>query len=202
MQSFKIEIDGISPLIMHNGSGIDPLLPQNLEAKEITSKRGSNRTAADEARLKQLETAKSLWLNERGRPTIPTSALRACIEGGAKKLKQGPMVREGLIVLESTFFYDEEKYGTTLEDLQTKCQFTVPVVVQRSRILRTRAKFDEPWYCEFFVETDEELVSLEYLEIWLDIAGRRLGLGDWRPQKSGMYGRFETRTIDVVKNDS
>ncbi|MDE2802491.1 MAG: hypothetical protein OXK21_06395 [Chloroflexota bacterium] len=25
---------------------------------------------------------------------------------------------------------------------------------------------------------------------WMTAAGRRIGLGDWRPQKSGEHGRF------------
>lgn len=43
----------------------------------------------------------------------------------------------------------------------------------------------------FTMEVDGELVDREQLTAWLDIAGRRIGLGDWRPQRSGHYGRFE-----------
>ena len=43
-----------------------------------------------------------------------------------------------------SFDYDRERYGATMETLQHSTQFTVPVVVQRNRILRTRAKFDLP----------------------------------------------------------
>ena len=61
--------------------------------------------------------------------------------------------------------------------------------------MRTRPKFDPPWAAEFRVEYDPELVDKMQLENWLDIAGRRIGLGDWRPEKSGMYkGRF-TATV-------
>ena len=66
-------------------------------------------------------------------------------------------------------------------------------MVQRSRLLRTRAKFDD-WQCVFVVGTDPELVDQQQLERWIKIAGTRVGLGDWRPEKSGQYGRF-----DIVK---
>ena len=190
---YDINIIGVSPIIHHSGSaGLDVRSPANVEKAEIAKKRGANRTITDDQRLQELECQTSLWLDESGAPTIPASAIRACIETGARKLKQGPQVREGMIVLgDGEFEYDREKYGTSIEELGQKAQFTVGVVVQRSRILRTRARFGLPWSCLFRIECDDELIDQEQLASWLDIAGRRIGLGDWRPEKSGIYGRFE-----------
>ena len=129
----RIRIEGVSPLIMHSGAGIDELLPINIEKAEITKKRGSNRTASDNARLRELETVGSLWLDSSERPTVPASAIRAVIETGARKLKQGPQVREGMVVTETSFEYDEGKYGGTLAELSKTTQYSVPVVVQRNR---------------------------------------------------------------------
>ena len=186
----------MSPLIMHNGAaGIDNRSPANIEKAEIASKRGKNRTEADDARLRELETLTSLWLDEDESPTVPASALRATIETGARKLKQGPQVREGLIVDRVESFDFDASLGETVEELCRTVQFTTGVVVQRSRILRTRAKFDE-WAATFTVECDDELVDERQLAVWLDIAGRRIGLGDWRPERSGHYGRFVTESID------
>ena len=195
---FKLRIKGISPLIMHSAAGLDPLLPINVEKAEITRKRGSNRTPADDTRLRELETIGSFWLDGNDRPTVPASAVRTVIETGARKLKQGPQVREGLVVTDTEFEYDVTTYGKTLVELSKSTQYTVPVVVQRNRIMRTRAKFDLPWACEFSVDGDDELVSAENLERWLDIAGRRIGLGDWRPEKSGVYGRFKVASIETL----
>ena len=196
---FKVKITGESPLIMHSAEGaFDTRSPANLEKKEINRKRGSNRTEADDARLAQLECLTSFWLDEKNMPTIPVTALRSCIENGARKLKQGPQVREGLVVLATeSFDYDKKKLGKDLDTLCDKAQFTVPVVVQRARVARTRAKFDT-WAATFLVEVDDELVDKAQLEQWLDIAGRRVGLGDWTPRKSGHYGRFKA-TVRVVK---
>ena len=193
---YEIRIEGISPIIMRDGaSGLNTRSPAKIEMAEITRKRASNRTVADEERLAELDCQISLWLKG-GAPTIPEGAIRAMIEESARKLKQGPQVREGLIVTNSTFHYDTERYGTTIEELGKKCQFTVPVVVQRQRHLRTRAMFDVPWSCVFKLDTDPELVDEEQLTSWLDIGGRRIGLGDWRPSKSsGHYGRFKTADI-------
>ena len=193
---FNVEIRGIRPIIHHSGAGLDPKDPANIEKAELTRKRGSNRTESDESRIAELECQLALWLDRNGKPTIPATALRSCIETGARKLKQGPQVREGLIVSEvQDFFYDRERYGETLEELVKSTQFRTGVVVQRQRILRTRAMFDVPWGCQFVLDCDDELVDQRQLEAWLDISGRRIGLGDWRPEKSGDFGRFETVSI-------
>ena len=194
---YDIRIDGTAPIIHHSSAGIDPLLPISIEIKEITSKRGSNRTVADDQRLRQLETIRSLWLDADGRPTIPQSAVRALIETGAKKLRQGPQVREGLVVVSTDFTYDVETYGETLDDLAQRAQFTVPVVVKGTRLMRTRARFDPPWSCSLTVDGDDELIDLSQLERWLDIGGHRIGLGDWRPEKSGEFGRFKLASINA-----
>lgn len=192
-----VRIEGTAPIIHHSANGIDPLHPINIEKAEITSKRGSNRTEADDERLRQLETTGSLWLDAHGRPAIPSPAIRAVIETGARKRRQGPQVREGLTVVETSFHYDVGVYGESLEELAKTAQFTVPVVVGRIRLLRTRAKFDPPWHCTFTADVDDELVSREQLERWLEIGGRRIGLGDWRPEKSGQYGRFRVTSIEA-----
>lgn len=196
---YEIRIEGISPIIMRDGaSGLNTRSPAKVEMAELSRKRGSNRTVADDARLAELDCQISLWPMG-GSPTIPQGAIRAMIEESARKLKQGPQVREGLIVTGSTFHYDTERYGTTIEELGKSCQYTVPVVVQRQRILRTRAKFDLPWSCVFTLDTDTELVDAEQLTSWLDIGGRRIGLGDWRPSKSGHFGRFKTTAINPLE---
>ena len=197
---YRIDIEGLSPLIMHNGAaGLDTRSEANLEKATIAKKRGSNRTASDDARLAELEVITSLYLNSDGEPTIPEAAFRAVIETAARKLKQGPQVREGLLVEKVDEFLYDRSLGTTAEELSKTAQFTTGVVVQRNRILRTRAKFDE-WGAIFTVECDDELVDTIQLNGWLDIAGRRIGLGDWRPEKSGHYGRFKTLEIKPLKD--
>lgn len=197
---FKGKIKGIRPIIMHSAAGLNPRLPANIEKSQITSRPGKNRAEADDARLAEIECLLSLWLDAET-PTIPATAIRSCIETSARKLKQGPQVREGLIVLESSFTYDKERYGEGLNELVKTTQFQSVVVnpSNKSRLIRTRAKFDTPWECDFVLDVDDELVDKAMLERWLDIGGRRIGLGDWRPEKSGSYGRFETESLKPVE---
>ncbi len=58
-----------------------------------------------------------------------------------------------------------------------------------------RAKFDCPWSVVGVADVDPELVDRAQLTAWLATGGRRVGLGDWRPEKSGHYGRFNVEKV-------
>ena len=195
----EFTLTGVSPILMHNGAaGIDARSPLSREIAEITAKKGGDRTDVDDLRLQELECQRSLYLCADGKPTLPEAALRAMIEASARKVKQGPQVREGLLIEKVSFGYNVERYGETLEKLVQTTQFTVPAVVNGKRIPRTRARFDCPWSVVGVADVDEELVDKEKLTAWLARGGRRIGLGDWRPEKQGgVFGRFDVE--DVIK---
>ena len=98
-----------------------------------------------------------------------------------------------------SFRYDVERYGEALEEVVKTAQFTAPVVVNGKRISRTRARFDCPWSVVGVADVDEELVDREKLTAWLALGGRRIGLGDWRPEKQGgVFGRFDVEEVAEV----
>ena len=186
---------------MHNGAaGLDTRSALSREIAAITAKRGGNRTDVDERRLRQLECQRSLYLDADGRPTLPEAALRAVIEASARKTKQGPLVREGLMIESVTLGYDVKRYGEDVEKLSTTAQFVAPVVVGRQRILRTRARFDCPWSVVGVAYVDPEQVDRDKLVAWLVTGGRRVGLGDWRPEKSGLFGRFDVENVIELRD--
>ena len=68
------------------------------------------------------------------------------------------------------------------------------VVVQGSGIMRTRPKFPQ-WELSFEIIYEDDLIAGEGVEkMFHDLindAGRRIGIGDYRPSKSGWFGRFK-----------
>ena len=193
------------PKSVHGGetnkqaAGLDTRSALSREIAAITAKRGGNRTDVDDKRLWELECRRSLYLDADGRPTVPPAALRAMIEASARKTKQGPLVREGLMIESVRFRYDVKHYGEDVEKLSTAAQFVAPVVVNRKRILRSRARFDCPWSVVGVADVDPELVDSDQLTAWLATGGRRVGLGDWRPEKSGLYGRFDVEKVTELR---
>ena len=197
---YALRLVGESPILHHNAaSGLDTSSALSREIAELARKR--SRTESEHERLRELECQRSLWLSDDGHPMIPRAALRACIEGAARRRKEGPSVRSGLVVDETRFLFDIERYGDTIEDWGKRCQYTVPVVVQRNRILRTRARFETPWSLDASVFAAEDLIAVEHLRAWLEFAGQRIGLGDWRPERSGSHGRFRLDLLEPVDDE-
>lgn len=75
-----------------------------------------------------------------------------------------------------------------------------PVVIPatKGRVMRHRPRLDA-WSISARAFVDESLVPLDLVLEILNHAGRIKGLGDFRPQKGGPFGRFQvTRFEDAV----
>lgn len=202
---YSITIEGRpeSPgLLCANGfQAIDTDSELALRLKTLVSKRGSNITAADRAEIRRLKCLASLWLSPDEKPVIPATAFRRLLEDAARATKEGPKVRGGLVVTKDAILeYDRETLGDTADAISRNAQMTCGVVVSNRRIEATRACFPQ-WKATFEIDTDDELVDMPALERWLDVGGRRVGIGSWRPAKSGTYGRFRTVSIDELPEE-
>ena len=202
--TYEARIAGDSPIIMHSGARClaedSPIKDAIASLAKVTA---SKRTPEQRTELKRLESLNSLWLTDDGRIEVPAAAIRATIENAARKSKDGPAVREGLLVIATAFDWNRVAYGTDDDDdalraLAAKVAYSVPVVVQRARILRTRAMFKPPWTVTAHIECANDMIEKKNLEEWIRVAGRRIGLGDWRPQKSGIYGRFQLESLNAI----
>lgn len=73
-----------------------------------------------------------------------------------------------------------------------------PVVIPatKGRIMRHRPRLNA-WGSEFFLEVDESLVDLTLVHECLSEGGARLGIGDFRPEKGGPFGRFQITSWSV-----
>ena len=128
----EFTLAGVSPLIMHNGAaGLDTRSALRREIAALTAKRGGNGTAVDDQRPWEVECRRSLYLDADGRPTLPEAALRRMIENGARKTKQGGLVREGLMIESVTFRYEVERYGNGRRSSTSATRVAVDVAVQR-----------------------------------------------------------------------
>jgi hypothetical protein len=64
------------------------------------------------------------------------------------------------------------------------------VVVQKNGILRARPKIPE-WGCDLPLEIDDNFLSIDDVLELLNRAGKIAGVGDYRPQSKGIFGRFK-----------
>jgi len=188
MEQLTFKIKGVAPLLMHNGQLADPLNKYSMLIKEISAKRA--KTEADYEAMARLEFLGGLYLDKNGVPCIPGSVLEGMLlgKGGAsRKQRQGKAAAAGVFCSVASFpvEYDGPK---DLEQLwkDERFRLRVPVVVGQAKVMRTRPMFEE-WAAEVSVCVLPDLVNPKDIALWMDIAGREVGLMDWRPK----FGRFE-----------
>jgi len=184
LQSIHVAIQGVSPLLMHNGQTADPLNRFSKQMKAVTSKR--KKTEEDYAEISKIEWHAGLYVDKNGDLIIPSTLIEASIQDGAKKSKLGKAFKSAV------FVNDDAKLdiGTKKKaaDLWSDDQYrdTRGVRVGQSRVMRTRPVFNK-WKCSFTVHFDDEQVNDADVVRAIEDAGSKAGLGDFRPR----FGRFE-----------
>ena len=195
----RVKIQGTRPILFHSGALVDPQNEFAKRLKEVSNKRA--KTEADHKEMAKLEFLGSFdgYVDEKGNIVIPEANILAAIVKGATKTKKGVAAKESVLGLVNgdakfTFAHKGDKSPGALWE---KGDFVDRrrVVVQRNSVMRTRPKFKE-WSCEFMLEADESLCNLDEVRQWLEAAGNRVGLGDYRP----MFGRFEVVEFKKVKS--
>lgn len=174
MKTARYKIVGRSPLLQCNPSGMKP---QKAGRKKIPSP--------------EEEAEKGTYRLDNGQLYLKAEALRnSCVEGG-KGLRLGKESCKG--ILRSTVFETEETClladpdtGIPITDYEID---TRRAVVQRQGILRSRPMIQN-WATEIELEYDEDFISPEAIRDYFEIAGRRVGVGDYRPQRGGHFGRY------------
>lgn len=73
---------------------------------------------------------------------------------------------------------------------------TVPAVVQRARIARSRYEFPIGWELSFTITVIDERITGEILKAVLTEAGKYRGIGDDRPR----HGRFEIVSFEKIRD--
>jgi len=189
MKKLNFTVVGDAPLLTHNGRLAANNDPYARKMGEISSKR--KKTDADYEELARLEFLGGLYLNEDDEPCIPARVFEACIIGRgstARQSKLGKSVAAAVWVDDSApLQYDGPrnpdklwKEGYWRQDL---------VKVRTSRVMRTRGQFKD-WSADFTVLYDPDMVNEDELKHWIEDSGITQGLGDWRPQTGGHFGRF------------
>jgi hypothetical protein len=187
----NIKLEGITPLICNRFS----------DEQAIIASGGSRGSSAAQDRGTPLEIAtKKLYVDVDGGLCIPQPNLLRCLVDGGKFHKVG---KSQVTTKESSMLFaclDIVVATIPLEHRQPWKVDTRAVVIPatKGRILCHRPMFDD-WSLNFAVELDTDLVGPGLFRRIVDDAGRRIGLGDFRPARKGPYGRFSVTLWEVVE---
>lgn len=184
-QSHTFEVEGVAPLILHNGRLANPLDPFTKSLRELSVKR--KKTDADLEELSRREWFGGLYTDEQNRPCIPGENIEAMLVNALKKQRLGSAGKAGVIVDGSfPIRYEGPQFAT--EDLYRDGRFVDRrmVKIQKIKVLRTRPIFRN-WKLEFTVNFLPEILNKAQVVDAVVTAGRLVGLGDFVPK----FGRFE-----------
>ncbi len=178
MKQYKVEISGITPLLQNK--------PEEYGFDEQWIEKKANSDYEKEA-------LKKLYIDSEGTIYQPSTHIeRAMIEAGKKvKVKgQGKATYSKLFgsmvsVVEFELVHDNQDYEVF------KSLVVIPST--KGRIMRYRPMFKD-WKLKFTIESEDEIAKEAIKEV-LEIAGKYVGIGDWRPEKKGKYGKFQVTSF-------
>jgi hypothetical protein len=178
MKTVVVRIEGISPILINR-------FKEESEIKQVMKKAGKK----DYGTPREQANA-TAYQDPDGRIWIPSSWIKGAIQTVASDYKlpssrkSVKSVSGGAIIPTEEKLYFLEKYTTKNIEIDSR-----PCVVQRARIMRHRARL-EVWSVECVLEIEEDIIPTDEVHQMLTDAGRRAGIGDFRPQRGGPFGRF------------
>lgn len=180
MEVYTVKIVGIKPLLIHAPTGLGDK-PKLRRGEHLDPK---------------IEAESYLYKDSEGKICIPSVNVKACIRDAGRNYKISgrrttfaSMIRAGLDI--NPFPHIQLQHNGWAVDVR-------PVVIQRSRILRARPRFDE-WALDFqIINKDPTIIHQDTLKKVIIDAGNYYGLGDFRPE----FGLFKVDKFErVIQGD-
>jgi len=177
VRRMKVRIVGDSPLIVHAWS---------TKAKTmILDKQMKKGTQAKEAKDPQRDYEESMYRCPDGTPGFPAIGVKAAAIRGAKGL--------GMVMSDSRAAFHIDGELLPIDGTPQPREDMVRVGMGTADI-RYRAEFPQ-WAIDLPVTFNARIVSPEQIVAMLDSGGFGTGIGEWRPEKDGQFGRFHVESV-------
>lgn len=173
LRSLHIDVVGASPLIMHAWS--------QKARQQMLDKQMKVATSGKVAKDPQRDFEESIYTDASGLPAFPAVAFKAAAVDAAVAMDFKKTN------LRQAFHIEGDMVPIVGDDPQPR-EDMVRVGMGTADI-RFRAQFPQ-WYTRLPITVNEAMLSVEQLVNLFNAAGFGIGIGEWRPQKDGQFGRF------------
>jgi len=182
MKKIKIKIEGKTPLLCNKFTDA-----AQMDASGTTSRLSTNRDRGSP----EEQAESKLYLNSDGKPCIPQPNMFRCIIDAGKFFKNG---KSKVTTVKSSIIPACVELDALDFEIKTTGKWSVdtrPVRIPATggRILAHRPIFHD-WALEFEAEVDTDMMGVSLFRDIVDAAGKRIGLGDFRPDCKGPFGKF------------
>lgn len=186
MKTAVFHIIGESPLLMHSTKGMSS--DRGGGAKVSTKKVPDAKTEAEAGAYRDGD----------GVLFVPCIFFRQAAISAGKGRKIGSvfattLLKGALIDPDRRAALVDPRTGETLTDYAIDER---AVVVGKARVMRARPRLDS-WSCDVVLDYDEDVIKPDVIMEILNMAGTRVGVGDFRVEKGGWFGRFRVEGFSV-----
>lgn len=174
----KITIQGTSPLLMN--AFTDAAAANTGTSAALVGSKGTPREQA----------ARKVYADEAGNLFIPGPNIFSCLIAAGKFHKAGKskvttlktsLIPAGITVVDLACLLGTKKFEVDSR--------SVVIPATGGRIMCHRPRLDQ-WQTTFTLDLDESMFSPQFVRAIVDDAGKKVGLGDFRPDRKGPFGRF------------
>jgi hypothetical protein len=193
MRKFKLQIVGVTPYMQHR--------MDDKKLAEWEKSRGRIIENSDAATPEEKLAHFHSYIDENGLFYIPSSHFKQafCNGGSFVKAKVGNSSRSLKNIVAGQWRILEERIKfRKFDEIDSRSAVNKNV---KARIMVHRPKWNE-WRCEFTLildDDDKNKLTQETVNDIIKYAGRYLGVGSYRPEHTGEFGRFELEKITPIK---
>jgi len=187
MKTISITIEGTTAYLMHR-FGEQAEVDGAKQTRRIAIQEEEPRKAAE--RVSYRDAEQNLY--------FPGAAIARLLReaGGAHKQKGSRksvkyIVPAAVLVCDDTILFHQpngKKKTKPITEFEVDSR-PVTIPATKGRIMRHRPKLPT-WAATFTIEIADDMLPVEVVHQLLEEGGRGIGIGDFRPEKGGPFGRF------------
>lgn len=176
-----VTIEGITPLLCNKFT----------DAAALKASAGNSIAAVGERGTPMEQAAARLYIGHENKPIIPQPNLFRCLIDAGTFFKAGKskVTTQKNSLIPACVEIDGIELPLISKDGWQVDTRAVRIPATGGRILCYRPSFND-WKIRFTLRIDTTLISVKLVREILDAAGRRIGLGDFRPDRKGPFGKF------------
>jgi hypothetical protein len=184
MDTINVTIEGTTPLLMNKFT----------DAAAVALAAGTSAVMAGNKGTPREQAEKRLYVDESGVLHVPgTNIFRAIIDAGVfHKAGRAKITTQKSSLVPAAVALVELVCPIRVDGGEPKWEVDSRSVVIPStggRVMAHRPRLDR-WAISFTLEIDTGMFSTSLVRQLVDDAGKRIGLGDFRPARKGPFGRF------------
>lgn len=187
----NVSIKGLSPLLMNRFS----------EESEAAVSRGTSKVIRSNSETPREQAEKAAYKTPAGELYIPGPNIFSCIIEAGKFHKSGKQK----VTTKKSSLIPAGVWMLSVECPLNETEFEVdsrPVVIPSTggRIMRHRPRLDL-WETSFSLQIDKDMFDSSFVLQIVNDAGSKVGLGDFRPDRKGPFGRFAVSEWKEIKQE-